>query len=270
MASLSLRRAAVLLGASACGPSVTTLVAQHRWDESLHATRSAADARAVVPAIVAAHAARVHAHVITADEVGLQGTDAGDLFAQNSVLAVDTRFDGGEGTVRIMQAGGAPSLYGLQSVAATTHETIPTSHEEQRTTLTPDAVNVWGLAVLTLGLSLPFDNRKTTRTDTVSVPPTEAEVRKAAPKAIAIWARLSAGFPNQATFILPHTNQTALLVVVELSTEHDRALIQYEVPVDLLRDDWVALASTRWTHMEVDVEDHHRIEVEPAGTAAIP
>ncbi len=206
----------------ACGPSVTTLVARGDINAAVCAAeRHSPDERIAGIAFVKAHALRFHVHEVTAKELGLDGdARAQKFFEKYMILTLDTRFDDAENGKLDASLDNATSIGAVDDFVRYTNEKLPPSHTEQQTTLTNDAASIWGLALITAGVSLLFDDRKTFHTEKVDVPPSGEEIGKAAPNATVIWNALHRTYPklSPAPYLLERAPQASVSIHVSIAT----------------------------------------------------
>ena len=252
---------AVFGGCLACGPSVSTLLAQNRWSEAVCAVRDPRDVERAVPAVISATAARVQAHEIARADVPTVTDDAaGDLFTRYRLAVVTAHYaQPSEGSLSVVPSGGRPLDDRLESL---TGERVAPGHDEMRPVWSPRfadsnrpddvAVSVI-LAVVTGGISL-VPGLLHTEQRSVYIPPSEHELMAVAPRATTLTTALRSSLSAEdlvrayAFARTPAPETTSFDVTVRLPA--CEATAHYEGVVDA---QWVRLTSLDPKRMSVSV-----------------
>ena len=251
-----MKRILILLPLSlfACGPSVTTLVAQHRWNESVCAVSDEHEAELAIPAIVDASKARLVVHEIKReDALPVDDATLGDFLSRYAVYAVDTRIDAASGTSATIQGSieGAKQVVTASDFAVFTGEKIPDGHMEKQSVLTSAAPSKAFFAFLTVGLSLLVDDRPMTQTVDVMVPPSPSEIEASAPRAsklAAAFGFVHAGAPH---FVVARSDSASVRVDVDVKNDDScTARASYEERLDTVKlETWTNLRDLKWVSL---------------------
>jgi hypothetical protein len=226
-------------------------VKQRQWDSASCAVHSDAEARLLLPAMVEAGAARFRVHEVTREELGPVDTGAEDLLANWTLVAIDTRYDAptGSGGIWLDPRAGWHQVYDSGDIARATGEPLPAAHTKTRTTPSTGEYSVSLWAVVTLGVSLLFDSRVTTYTETAT-DATPVRWEQIASHAVAMWNALSKSFPHQAIFMFPRGALSRLVLTVGIeSASGCYNQIKYAVPIELGWDAWAYLAKAEWVRI---------------------
>lgn len=258
-----MKRILTLLSLSlfACGPSVTTLVAQHRFDESVCAVSDEREAALAIPAIVDASHARYTVREITRADLGpVDEATVGDFLSRYAVYAVDTRADPTSTTTQAVEGSidGAKPVQTASDFVAFTAEKIPDGHTEKRTVLTDAAASKAFFAVLSVGLSLLVDDRPMTQVIDVAVPPSPDEIQASAPRAYKLAAAFALVDATAPHFVVPRSEPAWVRVAVVVDKDAScSARATYRGPVDPAKlGAWTNLRGGAWVSLHTTGGDH--------------
>ena len=249
----------------ACGPSVTTLVAERRWDESVCAVSNEREAQLAIPTIVEASRARFVVHEITRSELGaIDDATLGDFFTRYVVYAIDTRVDPTSTTTQTITGSieGVRTMRTTDDFAAFTAEKIPEGHSEKQSVLTDAAASKAFFAVLSVGLSLLVDDRPMTKVVDVWVPPSSTEIEASAPRATKLAVAFALAHATAPHYIVPRSDPASVEIVVGVKNDAScSATATYHARVDTLKlDDWKNVRDTKWVSLHTSGE--HVVTIE--------
>ena len=249
----------------ACGPSVTTLVAEKRWDESVCAIGNEREAELAIPAIVEATHARFVVHEIVRSDLGsIDDATIGDFFTRYAVYAVDTRVDPTSTTSQTITASieDGKKVHTATDFSVYMGETIPEPHLEKQTVLTDAAASKAFLAFISVGLSLIVDDRPMTKLVDVWVPPTLEQIEKSAPRASKLAPSFAVVYAAAPHFVVSRSEQASVRIVVDANAGTScSAQGTYHARLDTLKiDEWKYVQDTKWVGLHTT--GNHVVNVE--------
>jgi hypothetical protein len=244
----------------ACGPSVTTLVAEKRWDESVCAVSNQREAELAIPAIVEASHARFVVHEIGRADLITPLDDAtlGDFFTRYAVYVVDTRADPTSTTTQTITGSIAygKKVSAVEDFTSFTAEKMPEGHSEKQSQMTMAAPSKVLFAVLSGGLSLLVDDRPMTQVVDVWVPPTPEQIEAKAPRASKIAASFALTRSSMAHYVVPRSEPASVQIVVDAKSDKTctgRAM--YHARMDTLKiDEWKNVSDVKWTSIHTSAD----------------
>lgn len=243
----------------ACGPSVTTLVAERRWDESVCAVGNQREAELAIPAIVDASHARFVVHEIGRSELGpIDDATLGDFFTRYAVYAVDTRVDPTSTTTQTITGSieDGTKVRATEDFTAFTAEKMPDGHVEKQTVMSDAAPSKAFFAVLSVGLSLLVDDRPMTKLVDVWVPPTQEQIEAKAPRASKLATAFALPRATMPHYVVARSEPASVRVVVDTKSSGPcSAQATYRARLDTLKvDEWKYARDMKWVTLHASAD----------------